>query len=62
MLNLQPTPPEPVRDAPGRAELAMIWDALDRDGRRLLLAQARAVAEVTGRVRANPAPGLEHGR
>ncbi|WP_198384804.1 hypothetical protein [Roseomonas sp. KE2513] len=50
MLTLRPTLPEPVRDAPGRAELATIWDGLDQEGRRLLLAQARAVAEVTGRV------------
>lgn len=50
MLTLQPTPPEPIRDAPGRDELGMIWDGLDQEGRRLLLAQARAVAEVTGRV------------
>lgn len=50
MLILRPTPPEPVRDAPGRAELGSIWDGLDVEGRRLLLAQARAVAEVTGRV------------
>ena len=50
MLTLLPTPQEPVRDAPGRAELGTIWDGLDQEGRRLLLAQARAVAEVTGRV------------
>ena len=50
MLNLRPTDPEPVRDAPGRAELTAIWDGLQQDGRRLLLAHARAVAEVTGRL------------
>ncbi|WP_161993689.1 hypothetical protein [Muricoccus nepalensis] len=50
MLPLLPTPPEPIRAAPGRAEIARIWDSLDREGRRLLLAQARAGAEVTGRV------------
>ena len=50
MLKLLPTPPEPVRAAPGHAELARIWDGLDREGRRILLAQARAVAEVTGRL------------
>ena len=50
MLRLQPTPPEPARDAPGRAELGSIWDGLNQEGRRLLLAQARAVAEVTGRL------------
>jgi hypothetical protein len=36
MLRLLPTPPEPVRDAPGRAELGSIGDALDQEGRRLL--------------------------
>lgn len=55
MLKLLPTPPEPVRAAPGRAELARIWDSLDREGRRLLLAQARAVAEVTGRLQRSDA-------
>lgn len=50
MLILHPTPPEPVRDVPGRAELGSIWGALDQEGRRLLLAQARAVAKVTGRL------------
>ncbi|WP_043840335.1 hypothetical protein [Muricoccus aerilatus] len=49
-LTLLPTPPEPVRAAPGRAELGLIWDGLDTEGRRILLAQARAVAEVTGRL------------
>jgi hypothetical protein len=49
MLTLRPTPSEPVRVAPGRAELVATWDALDQDGRRLLLAQARAWVAVTGR-------------
>jgi hypothetical protein len=35
---------------PGRAELASIWDGLDQEGRRLLVAQAHAVAEVTGQL------------
>ena len=48
-LTLLPTPPSPVTAERGRAELVQIWDGLDADGRRLLLAQARAVAEVTGR-------------
>ncbi|WP_156963863.1 hypothetical protein [Muricoccus aerilatus] len=50
MLTLLPISLELVRDAPGRAELGTIWDGLDQEGRRLLLAQARAVAEVTGRL------------
>ncbi|WP_198382991.1 hypothetical protein [Roseomonas sp. KE2513] len=56
-LTLLPTPPEPVRAAPGRAELGTIWDGLDQEGRRLLLAQARAVAEVTGRVQQQSGDG-----
>ena len=48
-LTLHPTPPPPVTRDAGRAELVGIWDALDVEGRRLLLAQARAVAEITGR-------------
>ena len=47
MLTLLPTPPEPVKAAPGRAELGRIWDSLNKEGQRLLLAQARAVVEVT---------------
>jgi hypothetical protein len=50
VLTLQPTPPEPVRAAHGRVELVQIWDGLDAEGRRLLLSNARAVAEVTGRM------------
>ena len=46
MLKLCPTRPEPIRDAQGRGELVSIWDGLDQEGRRLLLAHARAVAEV----------------
>ena len=49
MLTILPTPPSPVTRDAGRAELVQIWDGLDADGRRILLAQARAVAEVTGR-------------
>jgi hypothetical protein len=50
MLNLRPPPPEPVTLEGGAAELLCIWHGLSPDGRRMLLAQARAVAEVTGRV------------
>jgi hypothetical protein len=57
MLTLRPGTPEPIRTAPGRAELLAIWDALDQDGRRLLMAQARAVAEVTGRTPSPPPQG-----
>jgi hypothetical protein len=50
MLNLRPLPPERVTLEGGAAELICIWHGLDAEGRRMLLAQARAVAEVTGRV------------
>ncbi|SHI47741.1 hypothetical protein SAMN02745194_00489 [Roseomonas rosea] len=55
-LNLLPPPAQPVTREAGRAELVSIWDGLDADGRRMLMAQARAVAEVTGRVRDTPEP------
>ncbi|WP_376091203.1 hypothetical protein ACE7GA_21300 [Roseomonas sp. CCTCC AB2023176] len=50
MLTLRPSPPQPIRADAGRAELVALWDGLDRDGRRLVLSHARAVAEVRGRV------------
>jgi hypothetical protein len=50
MLNLRPLPPEPVTLERGAAELLCLWHSLSPDGWRMLLAQARAVAEVTGRV------------
>ncbi|WP_424140090.1 hypothetical protein [Roseomonas chloroacetimidivorans] len=53
MLNLRPSQPEPVTAEKGRAELVSIWDGLDQEGRRMLLANARAVGEVTGHA---PAP------
>lgn len=51
MLTLPPQPPQTVTAEEGRAELLEMWDGLDADGRRLLLAHARAVVEVTGRTR-----------
>ena len=44
-------PPQPVTAQAGRAELLAMWDSLDADGRRLLLAHARGVADVMGRAR-----------
>jgi hypothetical protein len=58
MLNLHPTPPSPVTKDAGRDELVQIWNGLTPDGRAMLLAQARAVAEVTGRV-PRAAPGRD---
>lgn len=56
-LILQPSPPQPVTHAAGRTEIVQIWDGLDADGRRLLLSNARAVAEVTGRMPREKADG-----
>ena len=50
------SPPSPVTKDAGRAELVQIWDGLTPNGRTMLLAQARVVAEVTGRV---PPKGAE---
>ncbi|WP_426960148.1 hypothetical protein [Muricoccus radiodurans] len=54
MLTLLPTRPEPMRAEPARGELLHLWDGRGLEGRRLVLANARAVAEVTGRVRPEP--------
>lgn len=51
MLTLPPQPPQPGTAEEGLRELAEAWQGLDADGRRLLLAHARAVAEVTERPR-----------
>jgi hypothetical protein len=50
MLTLTPARPEPFRTDAGRAEMLTIWDGLDQEGRRMILANARAVAEQRGRV------------
>ena len=50
MLTLLPSQPAPVRAGPGRAELVALWDGLDAEGRKLILSNARAVAEVRGRL------------
>jgi hypothetical protein len=60
-LSLLPSPPAPVLREPGRIELVQIWDGLDAEGRRMLLSQARAVAEVTGRVPPAPERADHHG-
>lgn len=51
MVPLSPQPPQPVTAEEGLREPAEAWQGLDADGRRLLLAHARAVVEVTGRPR-----------
>ena len=50
MLTLRPSRPAPVRAGPGRAELVALWDGLDAEGRKLVLSNARAVAEMRGRL------------
>ena len=49
MLTLRPGPAQPVREEAGGEELLALWRGLARDGRRLVLAHASAVADVAGR-------------
>ena len=44
----------PPDDASARAELLRLWERLDLEGRRLVMANALAVAEVRGRVAVAP--------
>jgi len=48
MLTLLPGPPQAMRPAARRDELAHLWDGLDREGRRLALAHLRALADTRG--------------
>ena len=50
MLNLRPSPPQPVTADRGRDELIALWNAAAPETRTLMLAQARAWAEVKGRL------------
>ena len=54
MLTLLPTKPAPFRADAARSELLHLWEGLDREGRRQVLANARAVAEVSGRLQRQP--------
>jgi hypothetical protein len=54
MLNLTLQPTQPVTLDAGTRELIQIWRGLDADGRRMVLSNARAVGEVTGKLRAEP--------
>ncbi|WP_458095959.1 hypothetical protein [Roseomonas sp. WA12] len=50
MLNHLSSLPAPFRTGPAWAEIERIWDGLDTDYRKQLLATARALAEASGRV------------
>lgn len=50
MLTLHPSPPQPFRADAARDELIRLWEGLNLEARRLIIANARAVAEVAGRV------------
>jgi hypothetical protein len=54
MLNLTQQPTQPVTLDSGTRELIQIWRGLDADGRRMVLSNARAVGEVTGKLHAQP--------
>lgn len=47
-LILRPSPPQPLRADRDRDELARIWESVDTEGRKLLIAHARAVVEARG--------------
>ena len=50
VLNLRPSPPQPVTADRGRDELIALWNAAAPETRTLMLAQVRAWAEVKGRL------------
>jgi hypothetical protein len=49
VLTLHPSKPQPFRPDQARDELLRLWEGLNLEGRRLVLANARAVADLTGR-------------
>ena len=49
-LNLLPSSPQPFRADAARDELLHLWDGLNLEGRRMVLANARAVAEMMGQL------------
>jgi hypothetical protein len=55
MLTLHPTKPQPFRPDQARDQLLRLWEGLDLEGRRMVLAHARAVADMTGRAVAKDA-------
>jgi hypothetical protein len=61
VLNLRPSPPQPVTADRGRDELVALWDAAAPETRSLMLAQVRAWAEVRGRIPRLDAAGTATG-
>jgi hypothetical protein len=51
LLTLQPSTPQPFRADQARDELLHLWDGMDLKGWRLVLANARAVADMAGHSR-----------
>jgi len=54
VLNLLPSKPAPFRADAARDELMNLWEGLDLEGRRQVLANVRAVAEISGRLGRQP--------
>jgi hypothetical protein len=54
VLNLTRQPTQPVTLDAGTRELIQIWGGLNAEGRRMVLSNARAVGDVTGKLRAQP--------
>jgi hypothetical protein len=55
MLTRLSSIPAPFRSGPAWEEIERIWDGLNTDSRKQMLANARALAEACGRV-PGPAP------
>ena len=49
-LTLLPTSPSPFRADAARDEVLRLWEGLNLQGQRLVLAHIRAVAELTGKL------------
>jgi hypothetical protein len=47
MLTLDPSPPQPLRPDEARDEMLRLWEGMNLEARRLALANARAVADMT---------------
>jgi hypothetical protein len=53
-LTLLPSKPTPFRADAARGELLRLWEGLNLEGRRQVLANAGAVAEVSGKLQHQP--------
>jgi hypothetical protein len=54
MLTLHPSPPQPFRPDEARDKMLRLWEGMNLEARRLVLANARAVADMTSRARPQP--------